>query len=227
MIRDLSAEERPREKAMHAGIKTLTDIELMATIFATGVTGKSAVDLAREILADNGGHLSKVARLSVGDFCARYKGVGPVKAINLLAARELGGRAAADARRAETPQLTSSQAVYEVMQPRFRGLNHEEFWVVMLDRGMRLMKETRVSQGGTAATVVDVKMIVKAVAETLASAVILCHNHPSGTLTPSAQDDRLTTKIVNALGFLDVTVADHLIFTDSGYYSYNDMGRIH
>ncbi len=227
MIRDLSAEERPREKAMHAGIKTLTDIELMATIFATGVTGKSAVDLAREILADNGGHLSKVARLSVGDFCARYKGVGPVKAINLLAALELGSRSAADARRVENPQLTSSQAVYEVMQPRFRGLNHEEFWVVMLDRGMRVMKETRVSQGGTAATVVDVKMIVKAVAETLASAVILCHNHPSGTLTPSVQDDRLTTKIVNALGYLDVEVADHLIFTDSGFYSYNDNGRIH
>ena len=227
MIRDLSADERPREKAMHAGIKTLTDIELMATIFATGVTGKSAVDLAREILADNGGHLSKVARLSVGDFCARYKGVGPVKAINLLAALELGSRSAADARRVENPQLTSSQAVYEVMQPRFRGLNHEEFWVVMLDRGMRVMKETRVSQGGTAATVVDVKMIVKAVAETLASAVILCHNHPSGTLTPSVQDDRLTTKIVNALGYLDVEVADHLIFTDSGFYSYNDNGRIH
>lgn len=227
MIRDLSTEERPREKAMHAGIKTLTDIELMATIFATGVTGKSAVDLAREILADNGGHLSKVARLSVGDFCARYKGVGPVKAINLLAALELGSRSAADARRVENPQLTSSQAVYEVMQPRFRGLNHEEFWVVMLDRGMRVMKETRVSQGGTAATVVDVKMIVKAVAETLASAVILCHNHPSGTLTPSVQDDRLTTKIVNALGYLDVEVADHLIFTDSGFYSYNDNGRIH
>lgn len=227
LIRDLIPEERPREKALHTGIKLLTDVELMATIFATGVAGKSAIDVAREILADNGGHLSKVARLSIGDFRTRYKGVGIVKAINLLAALELGSRAAADAARLVNPQLTSSQAVHEVMQPRFRGLNHEEFWVVMLDRGMRIMKETKVSQGGTAATVVDVKMIVKAVAETLASAVILCHNHPSGTLSPSPQDDKLTSKIVNALSYLDVNVADHVIFTDAGYYSYNDNGRLH
>lgn len=226
MIRDMVEDERPREKALSRGFKALSEAELMALIFATGIKGKSVLRLSEDILADNQGHLSLVTSMSVPEICRRYKGIGPAKAITLLAALELGSRAAADALKIERPVLNSSQLVYKVMRHHFDRLTHEEFWIVMLNRRGLMIKDMQISSGGTTATVVDVKIIVRAAVESLAESIILCHNHPSGSLQPSVQDDKLTEKIKGACRLLDIVVPDHLIFTDRSYYSYADNGRI-
>ncbi len=226
MIRDMAEDERPREKALSRGFKALSEAELMALIFATGIKGKSVLRLSEDILADNQGHLSLVTSMSVSEICRRYKGIGPAKAITLLAALELGSRAAADALKIERPVLNSSQLVYNVMRHHFDRLTHEEFWIVMLNRRGLMIKDMQISSGGTIATVVDVKIIVRAAVESLAESIILCHNHPSGSLQPSVQDDKLTEKIKGACRLLDIVVPDHLIFTDRSYYSYADNGRI-
>lgn len=226
LIRDMAIDDRPREKALKNGIKSLTDAELMAIIFGTGMKGKSVIRLSEEILLDNGHHLSKVARLSIKDFTNRYKGMGTAKAISILAALELGARSAADAATISHPRITSSSIAFDRMRRNFQSLPHEEFWIMLLNQGAKVIKEIRISQGGVAATVVDVKIILKHIVENYASSVILFHNHPSGTLFPSNEDDALTRRICNGALAVGSKVNDHIIITDSGYYSYNDNGRM-
>ncbi len=226
LIRDMVADERPREKAMRLGIKALTNTELMAIIFATGVAGKSVIELSNEILASAGGHLSKVARLSVAEFMRQFKGIGPAKAIALLAALELGARSAADAQTVDDPTIRSSHDVYNLMRQHLERLPHEEFWVIYLSQAGRVIRETNISRGGLASTVVDPKIIMRGALESYAAAIILVHNHPSGNLKPSPQDDNLTKKITDAAALFDIRVNDHLIITDAGYYSYCDSARL-
>lgn len=226
LIKDMVQEERPREKALRHGIKTLTTTELMAIIFSTGVSGKSVVQLSNEILADADGHLSKVARMSVDELLRRYKGIGKAKALSLLAALELGSRASADARAIDDPAIRSSADAYEIIREKLERLPHEEFWVMLLSRSNRVIKCVNVSRGGVSATAVDVKVILKHAIDCYASSLILAHNHPSGNLTPSGPDDDITNRIVQAAKILDMKVLDHLIVTDSGYYSYRDNGNI-
>lgn len=226
LIKEMNSDERPREKAIKYGIKSLTDTELMAIIFSTGLKGKSVVELSRDIIKDNDNHLSKVARLSVKEMLSRYKGIGPAKAVTLLAALELGSRSASDAAAVDNPAVTSSVTACKLMKHHFQHLDHEEFWVMMLSRSAKILKEVRIGQGGLTGTVVDVKMIMRAAIQENASAMILFHNHPSGNIRPSTQDDDLTRKIVEAAKFIDVRVNDHIIITDSNYYSYNDEGRL-
>lgn len=226
LIREMDNDERPREKAMKYGIKSLTDIELMAIIFSTGLKGKSVIELSRDILHDNRNHLSKVARLSVNDMLKRYKGIGPAKAITLLAALELGSRSAADTAKIEDPVVSSSEIAYRVMKHHFERLDHEEFWVLMLSQSGKPLREVKIGQGGLTGTVADVKLIMRAAIDDLASAMILFHNHPSGNLNPSVQDDALTRKICEAAKFIDTAVRDHIIITDSSFYSYNDHSRM-
>ena len=214
LIRDMLEQERPREKAQKHGVKSLTDVELMAIIFATGIAGKSVIELSREILHDNGGHLSRVARLSVPEFLKRYKGIGPAKATTLLAALELGSRAAADARIIDEPTVASSTVAYDIVRHRFERLNHEEFWVMYL------------SQGGLTATSVDVRIIVREALFNNATAMILSHNHPSGNLKPSQQDITLTKSITDAARLFNIVVHDHIIVSDGGYYSFRDEGLV-
>jgi len=226
LIREMPAELRPREKAVAHGIKSLTDAELMALLFGTGVRGKSVVDLCSEILADHGHHLSSIARMSVADLCRRYKGIGAAKAISLLAALEIGSRAAADAAAVNTPRVTSSAVAVSLMRPYLSGLPHEEFWLMLLSQSARVIRRVCVSRGGIAATMVDVKIVLKHAIENYTSAMILFHNHPSGALEPSAQDDSLTRRIADAAALLDIRVNDHIIVTDGAYYSYHDEGHI-
>ncbi len=226
LIRDLSDQDKPREKAMTNGIKSLTDVELMAIIFATGVRGKSVIELSREILADHGNHLSEVAKLSPKELTNRYKGIGLAKAITLLGALELGSRAELDAHTMVKRKITNSEFAYKQMCHRFDRLDHEEFWVMLLSQSGTVKKEVRIGVGGISATYVDVKLIMKSAIEYAANAMILCHNHPSGNLTPSVQDDELTKKVKRAAEFMDIRVNDHIIFSDSGYYSYADQGRL-
>lgn len=226
LIREMDCDERPREKAIKHGIKSLSDTELMAIIFSTGLKGKSVIELSREILHDNRDHLSLVAKLSVKDMLKRYRGIGPAKALTMLAALELGSRSAADAAAMDEPTVGSSEIAYNLMKHHFERLDHEEFWVMLLSQSGKVIRDVKIGQGGVNGTVADVKLIMKAVVEDLASAIILFHNHPSGNLRPSAQDDALTKKISEAAKLLDTRVNDHIIVTDGAYYSYHDEGRL-
>lgn len=225
-ICDMVADERPREKALRCGIKSLTTTELMAIIFSTGISGKSVIQLSNEILADHQGHLSKVARMSVADFLRRYKGIGKAKALSLMAALELGSRAEADAQSLYDPIIRTAADAYKIMRGNLQRLPHEEFWVLLLAQSGRVISQQNISRGGMAATVVDVKVILKNALDNYAAAMILCHNHPSGNLTPSIQDDNLTKKICDAAKLLDIVVHDHIIITDGGFYSYSEQGRL-
>ena len=226
MIRDMAEEQRPREKALRQGIKSLSNAELLAILFGTGLRGKSVLQLSDEILADNGNHISKVARLSIRDFMNRYKGIGEAKAISILAALELGSRSVADAASLSHPVINCSESAVNVMKHHFSNLPHEEFWIMLLSQAGKVLREICVSRGGINLTAVDVKIILKHASENYATSMILFHNHPSGTLVPSPQDDNLTRRICTGAKAIDVRVNDHIIITDGGYYSYHGNGRL-
>ena len=226
LMRDLEPEQRPREKAIRHGLDSLSDAELMAIIFATGIRGKGVVDLCKEILDDNRGHLSRLARMGVKDICRRYKGIGPAKALTLLAALKLGERTVADALSVADEPLNTPAAAYRYMAPRLVGLPHEEFWAVYLNQAARVISERRIGQGGVAGTFVDVRLVVKGALEELASAILLFHNHPSGNTRPSPQDETLTRKIRDAAALFDIRVNDHIIITPGAYFSFHDEGRL-
>lgn len=224
LIRDLNTDERPREKAMNHGVKALSDSELMAIIFGTGVKGQSVLTLSRTILKDHEGHLSRVARKDYRELIKNIRGIGPAKAISLLAALELGARASADALIDDQTPITSSERAYSYMRHYFTHLNHEEFYALFLTQALKPIRSHKVGQGGLTATVVDQKVILKEALLNNASAMILFHNHPSGNLKPSPQDKQLTNRIKEACSLLDIRLNDHLIITDSSYYSFNDEG---
>lgn len=227
MMRELDAMEKPREKALAYGIDSLTDKELMAIIFSTGVKGKSVIELCTEILEANDGHISLVAKMSVDEICRDFRGIGPVKAITLLAALKLGERAEADAQQIfSSSPITSADIAYKQIRGTMRWLQHEEFWVMLINRAGKKIKSLRISQGGTSATIVDIKIILRNALKYSAEGMILFHNHPSGTLEPSRQDDLLTQKIVEAAKVMDLRVFDHIIVTDTNYYSYTEHGKL-
>lgn len=225
MIRDLTADEKPREKALSHGLDTLTDVELLAILLGSGVPGKSVLDLAREILADNGNRLGNLSRMTIAGLRKKYKGVGTAKAILLCAAITFGSRVQSSLAQPDE-QLTDSRAVYNYIRPRLERLNHEEFWILHLNRANRVIHPERISRGGIASTAVDIKLIAKSAIDHVASGIILVHNHPSGTLHPSPQDDNLTRRIVDVCKIIDVPVHDHIIVAPTGYYSYRDEGRL-
>ncbi|MDE6301283.1 MAG: DNA repair protein RadC [Muribaculaceae bacterium] len=226
LIKDLAADDRPRERAMKHGVKSLSDAELLAILFGTGLKGKSVIELSKEILDDNEGHLSRLSRITIQDFMKRYKGIGAAKAISVLSALELGNRAAADAVLSENDKISDSTRAAAIMRTQLGGLPHEEFWIMMLNRANHIIKKICVARGGISATVVDVKIILKAAIENYTSSMILFHNHPSGNLTPSPQDDNLTRKICKGASAVDIRVLDHIIITDASHYSYQDNGRM-
>lgn len=227
LIQDLAADDRPREKAMCNGIKTLSKAELIAIIFGNGIKGKSVLTMSQELLARNDGRLSTLARKSIKELVKENPGIGPAKAIALAAAIELGMRCR-DESPTERPRITGSKSVYSLIRNKLELLNHEEFWVIVLTRSNHVLDMFRLSQGGTAGTVVDSKLLFKKVVECgdVAASIVLAHNHPSGTLKPSVEDDRLTAKIKEGGKLLDLQVLDHIIVTHESYYSYNDEGRL-
>lgn len=224
-IADLADADKPREKAMAKGLSALTDVELMAIILGSGQRGKSVLELSREILSRCGNRLGPLSRMTIAELMRDIKGLGPAKAISLLAAVELGCRCRSDLA-LENPQITSSAAIYEHMRPKLERLNHEEFWMLTLNRANRVAREFRISQGGMASTVVDPKLIFKKAIDIQAAGIVLVHNHPSGNIRPSIEDDRLTQRIKDGAALLDIRVLDHLIISPSGYYSYFDNGKL-
>lgn len=221
-IKNWAEEDRPREKLILKGKSTLSDAELIAITIGSGTAAVSAVEVAKQILNTIGNDLGALARLSVKDL-TKFKGIGEAKAINIIAALELGRRNI-DNGYVKKPKITSSADVFEIMKQHLLDLSHEEFWVLILNRSNQVVKKQQISSGGVSGTVADPKLIYKSALSELASAVILVHNHPSGNLSPSQQDKDLTRKMKKAGEVLEIAVLDHLIFTDKGFYSFADEG---
>lgn len=227
LIRDLADDDKPRERAWRSGVRSLTPAELLAILLRTGLKGKSVLQVSREILTLCDNNLANLCRMTPQQLSRLVPGIGPTKAITVMSAIELGARCQTELLKLnERPQFTSSQQIYNHMRTRLERINHEEFWVIMLNRANRIESEWMVSQGGMAATVVDLRLIFKRIIDLQAAAVALVHNHPSGQLRPSAQDDELTSRIVSAARIFGINVIDHLIISPTGYYSYHDSDRL-
>lgn len=223
-IKSWAEDDRPREKLLVKGATSLSDGELLAILIGSGTRDLSAVDLAREILAASHQSLTELSRLSIKDL-TRFKGIGEAKAINIAAALELGRR-----RRLkdslQKKKITSSRDAFEIMHPLLSDNNYEEFWIITLNRGNVVKKTHKVSEGSLAGTVADPKKIFKMALEDNAASVILCHNHPSGNLSPSKKDTEITQKCKNAGLFLDMPVLDHIIIGMDAYFSFADEGLL-
>ena len=217
-------EDRPREKMMLHGPGALSNAELLAILIGSGNTEDSAVELMRKVLDDCRNSLSELGKRSVDDLCA-YKGIGPAKAITILAASELGKRRK-DEGPSERLRVRCSQDIFLYFHPLMCDLPVEECWVMLLNQASRLIDALRISQGGLASTQVDVRCILREALLKRATALVLCHNHPSGNTRPSADDDRLTQALSQAAKVMNIRMLDHLIVSDGGYYSYADEGRL-
>ena len=223
-LKDLAAEDRPREKMMLKGAKALTNAELLAILINTGNTEDSVVALTQKVLASCRNSLSELGKLSVRELCS-FKGIGPAKAISILAACELGRR-----RKEEQPvgqrRICCSRDVYDYFYPFMADLPTEECHVLFVNQSARVLDSQKISSGGLTETSVDIRCVLREAVLRRATAMALCHNHPSGSLKPSAQDDRLTERLKEACRTVSITLVDHVIFTDNGYYSYADQGRL-
>jgi DNA repair protein radc len=221
-IAQLAEEDRPREKLLLKGKSALTDAELIAILIGSGTPSISAVDLSKHILSSVNHDLSALARLTIQDL-KKFKGIGEAKAISIVSAMELGRRRK-DIEPRKKFKITSSRDVYDLMKPELYDEIVEHFYLVLLTRSNQVIKKERISQGGTSGTVVDAKLVFKAALDHQAQSVILVHNHPSGSLSPSEQDRRLTKRLTEIGRAMDLPVLDHVIFTDSGYFSFADEG---
>lgn len=220
-ITNWSEDDRPREKLMLKGKSALSDAELIAILIGSGSRNESAVALSKRILssADN---LNALGKMSISQLI-NFKGIGEAKAIAIIAALELGRRRRAEDT-VELIKITSSKLVFEIMQPIIGELPHEEFWVLFLNNSNKVISKSQLSKGGITGTIVDVRLVFKLALESGATSLILCHNHPSGNLQPSDADKEITKKIKIAGDSLDVKVLDHLIITETKYYSFVDEG---
>lgn len=223
-IKSWSPEDRPREKLILKGKSALSDAELVAILLGSGTTTLSAVDLAKIVLQSANNNLHELARLTVKDL-TKIKGIGEAKAITIVAALELGRRRK-DLEVDEKPKISSSKDAYQVIKADLLDIPHEEFWVLILNRANRVIKKHQISQGGVAGTVADPKIIYKSALDSLASGIILAHNHPSGNLTPSQADIDLTKKLREAGKMLEIQVLDHIIVAGQKYFSFADEGML-
>jgi len=223
-IKSWATEDRPREKLMSKGASVLSSAELLAILIGSGNKKESAVDLSKRILESVQYNIHELAKLSLKKLTA-FHGIGPAKAITIVTALELGKR-----RQLETfierPKISSSQEVFSMMQPLMGSLDHEEFWVLYLNNSNEVLSKHQLSKGGITATLVDVRLLFKKAIEMSAVAIVICHNHPSGTLNPSREDKQITKKIKDGGLSLDIKLLDHLIITEKSYFSFADNGKI-
>ena len=221
-IRNWSEDDRPREKLMLKGKEALSNAELIAILIGSGSRNESAVALSKRILAsvDN---LNMLGKMSISQLM-NFKGIGEAKAITIVSALELGRRQRSEDALQFKNKITSSKVVFEIMQPIIGELPHEEFWVLFLNNSNKVISKSQLSKGGITGTIVDVRLVFKLALESGATGLILCHNHPSGNLNPSDADKEITMKLKLAGDSLDVKVLDHLINTETKYYSFVDEG---
>ena len=223
-ITQWAEEDRPREKMMMHGASALSNAELLAILIGSGSAEESAVELMRKILNDYHNNLNELGKASIEELC-RYKGIGSAKAISILAASELGKRRKEESVK-ERMAILSSKDVYECFYPMMCDLPTEECWVLLLNQASKIIDKTKISAGGLSATAVDVRCILREALLKRASSIVLCHNHPSGNIRPSKEDDLLTRQVAQASECMDIRLVDHIILTDGAFYSYSDEGRI-
>ena len=225
-ITDLKEDDRPREKALAKGIKSLSDAELLTIVIGSGLPGQSALTVARSMLSDAGGKLSALRSQTIHAMIRNNPGIGPARAVAIAAAFELGLRCTAESNDSEPPVITSSRIIYDYIRREIEDLPNEEFWCLTLSRANRITGRFRLSSGGLSSTVVDITMLMKSVVDRLASGIILVHNHPSGNLKPSVQDTDLTRRVREACNLFGIRLLDHLIITPHSYYSFCDAGTL-
>ena len=218
-IKEWAQDDRPREKMLHRGVANLSDAELLAIIIGSGTQNQTAVDVAKQLLADSNNNLNELYKKSIKDF-VKIKGIGVARAVSISAALELGRRRRNDT--ADTKSIKSSFQIFEIFRHLFTDLQHEEFWIVLLNQANKIISKHKIGQGSTTSANIDIKIIAKLAAENLAAGVILLHNHPSQSTRPSDNDKNITSKIKSALKLFDIKVVDHLIFADNTYFSFAD-----
>ena len=223
-IKDWAKDDQPREKLLSRGAENLSNSELIAILIKNGMPQRSALQLAREVLNLSKNNLSELGKISVKEMM-KVKGIGEAKAITIVAALELGRRRHAGSH-LEKQVVASSRDLALFLQPMLKDYNHEVFAVIFLNRGNRVIHFEIISHGGLTATVADPRIILKKALEYEAVNIVLCHNHPSGSLRPSRADEDITNKIKEASFFLDIRLLDHLIVSDEGYFSFADEGLI-
>ena len=222
-INQWAEEDRPREKMASSGAENLTNAELLAILIGSGSQKESAVDLMKRILADCNNNLNTLGKMPIRELCT-YTGIGEAKAISILAACELGKR-----RQAETPEerpdLGTATRIYNHLRPVMQDLYVEEFWALLMNQHYRLIKKVRISRGGITETPVDIRIVMKEAVLANCTILAVCHNHPSGNLTPSKADETLTRSISRACEVMYIHFLDHVIVTDGQYYSFHEQGK--
>ena len=223
-IKNWAIDDRPREKLLQKGKLSLTDAELIAILIGSGNRDESAVELSKKILSKNQNNLNVLGKQSVSQLM-QFKGIGEAKAISIIAAMELGRRRRSE-EALEKLKITSSNSVFEILQPILGDLAHEEFWILYLNNSNKIIEQFQISKGGITGTLVDVRITLRKALELGAVSLILAHNHPSGNLNPSEADKQLTIKLKTAAESMDIKILDHLIVTEKSYFSFADEGLI-
>lgn len=223
-INQWAKEDRPREKMLSKGVGTLSDAELLGILIGSGNMEESAVELMRRMLSACDNDLNKLGKWTLVDF-ELFKGMGPAKSTTIMAALELGKRRDAQTVK-ERKQITCSADVYKIFHPVMRDLPQEEFWILLLNQANKVVDKIRISSGGIDGTYADVRTILREALLQRATALILCHNHPSGNPTPSQADKKLTEAIRQGAKTMNIRLSDHVIVCDGKYYSFADEGEI-
>ncbi|MBP5545989.1 MAG: DNA repair protein RadC [Bacteroidales bacterium] len=223
-INQWSEDDRPRERLERLGAQALSDAELLAILVGSGSTKEDAVSLMKRILSDCQNNLNTLGKLTIRDLC-QYNGIGPAKAITILAACELGKRRQAE-KPQERPDLGTATLLYNYMHPKMQDLDTEEFWLLLMNQNYRLIKELRIAHGGITEVAVDIRLLLKEALLCNATILAVCHNHPSGSIRPSKADDDLTQRILRACQLMNIKFLDHVIVTDGLYYSYHESGKV-
>ena len=223
-IKEWSVQDRPREKYARNGAASLSDAELIAILFRTGNASESAVELAKRLLSSSNNSLNELSEKTLREL-SENKGIGQAKAMALLTAFEIGRRVRAE-KVEQKPQIQNSMDVVNFMQNKIAYLNHEEFWVLYLNNANLILKTAQISKGGITSTEVDTRIVMQEAVVQKATQLILCHNHPSGSVRPSRADINLTEKISKAAKIMDIALVDHIIIHREKYYSFAEEGRI-
>ena len=222
-INQWAEEDRPREKLAAQGAEALSNAELLAILIGSGNTDESAVELMKRILNSCNNSLNTLGKMSIRELMT-FKGIGEAKAITILAACELGKRRQRE-QPEQRPELSTATRMYNYLHPRMQDLDVEEAWVLLMNQNFKLIKSLRLSHGGITETAVDVRLIIKEAVLCNATILALAHNHPSGSIRPSSEDDRLTQSVKQACDVMRIHFADHIIVADGCYYSYHEQGK--
>lgn len=224
-LKDWSPEDRPREKLLEKGVRSLTNAELIAILLGSGSVGMPVVDLSKKIIADYNHSLTELAKATIPDLTKKYRGIGVAKAVTIISALELARRQQSE-QAIDKPVIGSSREAYDRMKPVIASLKHEEFWVIFLNRANKVLAVKNFGSGTLTATLADTRMIVKSALDHNATAIVLAHNHPSGVAKPSQEDKILTDQIYQAVHFFSIVLFDHIIVCETEFFSFRDEGLI-